>query len=322
MNELHKRIYVAGHRGMVGGAIVRSLQALGHDRIITRTHAELDLTDQAAVRAFFAEEKPDEVYLAAAKVGGIHANATYPAEFLYANLMLEANVVHEAWRSGVTRLLFLGSSCIYPRLAAQPMAEDALLTGKLEPTNEPYAIAKIAGIKLCESYNRQYGTDYRSVMPTNLYGPGDNYHPENSHVLPALIRRFHEARDSGAPSVVIWGSGTPKREFLYVDDMAAACLHVMALPQSRYAACTEPMNSHINVGSGEDLSIAELAQLVGDVVGYQGRIVCDASKPDGAPRKLLDISRIRALGWTPRVALREGIERAYQNFLAHAGVAA
>ncbi|RZI66136.1 MAG: GDP-L-fucose synthase [Variovorax sp.] len=322
MNELHKRIYVAGHRGMVGGAIVRSLQALGHDRIITRTHAELDLTDQAAVRAFFAEEKPDEVYLAAAKVGGIHANATYPAEFLYANLMLEANVVHEAWRSGVTRLLFLGSSCIYPRLAAQPMAEDALLTGKLEPTNEPYAIAKIAGIKLCESYNRQYGTDYRSVMPTNLYGPGDNYHPENSHVLPALIRRFHEARDSGAPSVVIWGSGTPKREFLYVDDMAAACLHVMALPQSRYAACTEPMNSHINVGSGEDLSIAELAQLVGDVVGYQGRIVCDASKPDGAPRKLLDISRIRALGWTPRVALREGIERAYQDFLAHAGVAA
>jgi len=322
MNELHKRIYVAGHRGMVGGAIVRSLQALGHDRIITRTHAELDLTDQAAVRAFFAEEKPDEVYLAAAKVGGIHANATYPAEFLYANLMLEANVVHEAWRSGVTRLLFLGSSCIYPRLSAQPMAEDALLTGKLEPTNEPYAIAKIAGIKLCESYNRQYGTDYRSVMPTNLYGPGDNYHPENSHVLPALIRRFHEARDSGAPSVVIWGSGTPKREFLYVDDMAAACLHVMALPQSRYAACTEPMNSHINVGSGEDLSIAELAQLVGDVVGYQGRIVCDASKPDGAPRKLLDISRIRALGWTPRVALREGIERAYQDFLAHAGVAA
>ena len=322
MNELHKRIYVAGHRGMVGGAIVRSLQALGHDRIITRTHAELDLTDQAAVRAFFAEEKPEEVYLAAAKVGGIHANATYPAEFLYANLMLEANVVHEAWRSGVTRLLFLGSSCIYPRLAAQPMAEDALLTGKLEPTNEPYAIAKIAGIKLCESYNRQYGTDYRSVMPTNLYGPGDNYHPENSHVLPALIRRFHEARDSGAPSVVIWGSGTPKREFLYVDDMAAACLHVMALPQSRYAACTEPMNSHINVGSGEDLSIAELAQLVGDVVGYQGRIVCDASKPDGAPRKLLDISRIRALGWTPRVALREGIERAYQDFLAHAGVAA
>ena len=322
MNELHKRIYVAGHRGMVGGAIVRSLQALGHDRIITRTHAELDLTDQAAVRAFFAEEKPDEVYLAAAKVGGIHANATYPAEFLYANLMLEANVVHEAWRSGVTRLLFLGSSCIYPRLAAQPMAEDALLTGKLEPTNEPYAIAKIAGIKLCESYNRQYGTDYRSVMPTNLYGPGDNYHPENSHVLPALIRRFHEARDSGAPSVVIWGSGTPKREFLYVDDMAAACLHVMALPQSRYAACTEPMNSHINVGSGEDLSIAELAQLVGDVVCYQGRIVCDASKPDGAPRKLLDISRIRALGWTPRVALREGIERAYQDFLAHAGVAA
>lgn len=317
MNALRKGIYVAGHRGMVGSAIVRALEALGHDRIITRTHAELDLTDQAAVRDFFATEKPDAVYLAAAKVGGIHANATYPAEFLYANLMLEANVVHEAWRSGVTRLLFLGSSCIYPRLAAQPMAEDALLTGKLEPTNEPYAIAKIAGIKLCESYNRQYGTDYRSVMPTNLYGPGDNYHPDNSHVLPALIRRFHEARESAAPSVVIWGTGTPKREFLYVDDMAAACVHVMDLPQDRYAACTEPMNSHINVGSGEDLSIAELARLVGDVVGYGGEIRCDASKPDGAPRKLLDISRIRALGWAPRVALREGIERAYRDFLAH-----
>jgi GDP-L-fucose synthase len=322
MNALRKGIYVAGHRGMVGSAIVRTLEALGHERIITRTHAELDLTDQAAVRDFFATEKPDAVYLAAAKVGGIHANATYPAEFLYANLMLEANVVHEAWRSGVTRLLFLGSSCIYPRLASQPMAEDALLTGKLEPTNEPYAIAKIAGIKLCESYNRQYGTDYRSVMPTNLYGPGDNYHPDNSHVLPALIRRFHEAREAAAPSVVIWGTGTPKREFLYVDDMAAACVHVMDLPQDRYAACTEPMNSHLNVGSGEDLSIAELAQLVGDVVGYGGQIQCDASKPDGAPRKLLDISRIRALGWTPRVGLREGIERAYRDFLASERVTA
>ena len=322
MNALRTGIYVAGHRGMVGSAIVRSLEAQGHERIITRTHAELDLTDQAAVRDFFATEKPAAVYLAAAKVGGIHANATYPAEFLYTNLMLEANVVHEAWRSGVTRLLFLGSSCIYPRLAAQPMAEDALLTGKLEPTNEPYAIAKIAGIKLCESYNRQYGTDYRSVMPTNLYGPGDNYHPDNSHVLPALIRRFHEAREAAAPSVVIWGTGTPKREFLYVDDMAAACVHVMDLPQDRYAACTEPMNSHINVGSGEDLSIAELAQLVGDVVGYGGEIQCDASKPDGAPRKLLDISRIRALGWAPRVGLREGIARAYQDFLAHDPVAA
>lgn len=322
MNALRKGIYVAGHRGMVGSAIVRSLEAQGHERIITRTHAELDLTDQAAVRDFFATEKPDAVYLAAAKVGGIHANATYPAEFLYANLMLEANVVHEAWRSGVTRLLFLGSSCIYPRLAAQPMAEDALLTGKLEPTNEPYAIAKIAGIKLCESYNRQYGTDYRSVMPTNLYGPGDNYHPDNSHVLPALIRRFHEAREAAAPSVVIWGTGTPKREFLYVDDMAAACVHVMDLPRDRYAASTEAMNSHINVGCGEDLSIAELAQLVGDVVGYRGEIRCDASKPDGAPRKLLDISRIRALGWAPRVGLREGIARAYQDFLAHDPVAA
>jgi GDP-L-fucose synthase len=318
MNELHKRIYVAGHRGMVGGAIVRCLQEQGHTRIITRTHAELDLTDQAAVRDFFAKEKPEEVYLAAAKVGGIHANNTYPAEFLYANLMLEANVVHEAWRHGVHKLLFLGSSCIYPRLAAQPMAEDALLTGKLEPTNEPYAIAKIAGIKLCESYNRQYGTDYRSVMPTNLYGPGDNYHPENSHVLPALIRRFHEAKEAGSPSVVIWGTGTPKREFLYVDDMAAACVHVMALPPDSYEACTQPMNSHINVGSGEDLSIADLARLVSATVGYQGEIRCDASKPDGAPRKLLDISRIRTLGWAPRVDLRAGIERAYQDFLAQA----
>ena len=317
MTEFQKRIFVAGHRGMVGSAIVRNLNEQGKARVITRTRAELDLTDQSAVRRFFAVEKPDEVYLAAAKVGGIHANNTFPAEFLYENLMLEANLIHEAWRSGVRKLLFLGSSCIYPRMAPQPMAEDALLTGKLEPTNEPYAIAKIAGIKLCESYNRQHGTDFRSVMPTNLYGPGDNYHPENSHVLPALIRRFHEATQAKAPSVVIWGTGTPKREFLYVDDMAEACVHVMNLPQDTYAASTQPMNSHINVGSGEDLSILELARLVSDVVGFKGEISCDADKPDGAPRKLLDISRIRELGWEPQVPLRTGIERAYRDFLSH-----
>ncbi|MGI4778478.1 MAG: GDP-L-fucose synthase [Janthinobacterium lividum] len=317
MTEFQKRIYVAGHRGMVGSAIVRNLAEHGKARVITRTRAELDLTDQSAVRRFFAVEKPDEVYLAAAKVGGIHANNTFPADFLYENLMLEANLIHEAWRSGVRKLLFLGSSCIYPRMAPQPMAEDALLTGKLEPTNEPYAIAKIAGIKLCESYNRQHGTDFRSVMPTNLYGPGDNYHPENSHVLPAMIRRFHEAKESNAPVVVIWGTGTPKREFLYVDDMAEACVHVMDLPHDTYAALTQPMNSHINVGSGEDLSILDLAKLVSDVVGFEGDIRCDADKPDGAPRKLLDIARIRELGWTPQVALRTGIERAYRDFLLH-----
>jgi GDP-L-fucose synthase len=321
MNELNKRIFVAGHRGMVGSAIVRCLEARGYTRIITRSRDELDLTEQAQVRAFFAEERPEEVYVAAAKVGGIHANNSYPAEFIYSNLMVEANLIHESWRSGVARLLFLGSSCIYPRLAQQPMPEDALLTGKLEPTNEPYAVAKIAGIKLCESYNRQYGCDFRSVMPTNLYGPGDNYHPENSHVLPAMIRRFHEAKTHGAPSVVIWGTGSPKREFLHVDDMARACVHVMDLPRETYAAHTEVMTSHLNVGSGEDLSIAELAQLVSEVVGYQGRIHYDTSKPDGAPRKLLDISRIRGLGWTPEVALRAGIEHAYEDFCSEALVA-
>jgi GDP-L-fucose synthase len=314
MSQFQKRIFVAGHRGMVGSAIVRCLAERGYSNIISRTHAELDLTDQAQVRAFFAEEKPQEVYVAAAKVGGIHANNSYPAEFIYSNLMVEANVIHEAWRTGVSKLLFLGSSCIYPRLAAQPMAEDALLTGKLEPTNEPYAIAKIAGIKLCESYNRQYGCDFRSVMPTNLYGPGDNYHPENSHVLPAMIRRFHEAKLADAPAVVIWGTGSPKREFLYVDDMARACVHVMDLPREAYAACTEVTTSHINVGTGEDLSIAELASLVSEVVGYQGEIRYDTSKPDGTPRKLLDISRIRELGWTPEVSLREGVTRAYEDF--------
>ena len=314
MNEFQKPIFVAGHRGMVGSAIVRSLAGRGYTNIITRSRSDLDLTDQAQVRAFFAKERPQEVYVAAALVGGIHANNTYPAEFIYSNLMVEANVIHESWRTGVTKLLFLGSSCIYPRLAAQPMSEDVLLTGKLEPTNEPYAIAKIAGIKLCESYNRQYGCDYRSVMPTNLYGPGDNYHPQNSHVLPAMIRRFHEAKMSDAPSVVIWGTGTPKREFLYVDDLASACVHIMDLPREVYAAHTEVMSSHINIGSGEDQSIAELAQLVSDVVGYRGKIQYDTSKPDGTPRKLLDISRIRQLGWMPRVPLREGIAKAYEDF--------
>jgi GDP-L-fucose synthase len=310
------RIYVAGHRGMVGSAIVRALRARGAADIVTRTHAELDLASQAQVRAFFAAERPARVVLAAAKVGGIHANNTYPAEFIYENLMIEANVIHEAWRSGVRDLLFLGSSCIYPRMAGQPMREDSLLTGPLEPTNEPYAIAKIAGIKLCESYNRQYGTDYRSVMPTNLYGPGDNYHPENSHVIPALIRRFHEAKVAAAPEVTIWGTGTPRREFLFVDDMAQACLHVMELERATYDANTQPMLSHINVGTGEDLPIAELAQVVGRVVGYRGRIGFDPSKPDGTPRKLMDVARLRALGWSARMGLEEGLGIAYRDFLA------
>jgi len=315
MNEMNPRIFVAGHRGMVGGAIERLLRAQGHTDIVTRSHSELDLTNQAQVRAFFDEVRPQQVYLAAAKVGGIHANNVFPAEFIYVNLMIEANVIHEAWRAGVERLLFLGSSCIYPKLAPQPMSESALLTGKLEATNEPYAIAKIAGIKLCESYNRQYGVDFRSAMPTNLYGPGDNYHPENSHVLPALIRRFHEAKASGAPEVVIWGTGAARREFLYVDDMAAACLHVMQLDQADYAAITQPMESHVNVGCGADLSILELAELVKQVVGYEGRIALDRSKPDGTPRKLLDVSRLQALGWVPRIGLERGIGLAYADFL-------
>jgi len=316
------KIYVAGHRGMVGSAIVRALQSQGHSNLVTRTHAELDLTKQAAVQAFFAQEKPDQVYLAAAKVGGIHTNNSYPADFIYQNLMVQANVIEAAFRHGVKKLLFLGSSCIYPRLAEQPMHEDALLTGVLEPTNEPYAIAKIAGIKLCESYNRQYGAsngvDYRSVMPTNLYGPGDNYHPENSHVIPALIRRFHEAKLSGAPSVSIWGSGTPKREFLYVDDMAAASVFVMNLPRATYQQHTQPMLSHINVGFGSDVTIAELAQAVGQTVGYQGAIEFDSSKPDGAPRKWMDSSRLNALGWQAKVRLEEGLLLAYQNFVGQA----
>ena len=306
---------------MVGSAIVRVLEQQGHTHIVTRTHAELDLTDQASVRAFFAAEKPDQVYLAAAKVGGIHANNTYPAEFIYENLMMEANIVDAAFRHGVRKLLFLGSSCIYPKLAPQPMREDALLTGTLEPTNEPYAIAKIAGIKLCESYNRQYGTshgvDYRSVMPTNLYGPGDNYHPENSHVIPALIRRFHEAKVGQAPSVAIWGTGTPKREFLFVDDMAAASVHVMNLDKAVYDQHTQPMLSHINVGFGDDVTIRELALTVGNTVGYQGTITFDSSKPDGTPRKWMDSQRLRDLGWQPTVDLRTGLQRAYADFLKH-----
>jgi GDP-L-fucose synthase len=304
---------------MVGSAIVRTLQNQECKNIVTRTHAELDLTDQAAVRAFFASEKPDQVYLAAAKVGGIHANSTYPAEFIYQNLMMEANVVDAAFRNGVRKLLFLGSSCIYPKMAMQPMLESALLTSTLEPTNEPYAVAKIAGIKLCESYNRQYGAnfgvDYRSVMPTNLYGPGDNYHPENSHVIPALIRRFHEAKVTKNPSVTIWGSGNQRREFLYVDDMAAASVFVMNLPKSKLDAHVQPMQSHINVGFGDDITIKELAQAVGKTVGYQGVIDFDINKPDGSPRKLMDSGRLNALGWQAQVGLEAGLASAYQDFI-------
>jgi GDP-L-fucose synthase len=309
------RIFVAGHRGMVGSAIVRRLQQHGYTNIVARSHDELDLVQQANVRAFFSNERIDQVYMAAAKVGGILANNTYPAEFIYQNLMVEANVIHEAWQAGVNKLLFLGSSCIYPRLAAQPMAEHMLLTGVLEPTNEPYAIAKIAGVKICESYNRQYGTDYRSVMPTNLYGPGDNYHSENSHVIPGLIRRFHEAKQSGASEVLIWGTGSPMREFLYVDDMAEACLHIMELDADSYARNTQPMLSHINIGTGEDLSIRDLATTIGEVVGYNGRVAFDTAKPDGTPRKLMDVGRMKSLGWRPRVGLRDGLALAYADFL-------
>jgi GDP-L-fucose synthase len=309
-------IFVAGHGGMVGSAIVRKLRESGYTNLITRTRAELDLTRQGDVRKFFESERVDQVYLAAAKVGGILANNTYPAEFIYQNLMIEANIIHEAWHAGVKRLLFLGSSCIYPRLAPQPMAESMLLTGVLEPTNEPYAIAKIAGIKLCESYNRQYGTDYRSVMPTNLYGPGDNYHSENSHVIPGLLRRFHEAKQNEAPEVLIWGTGTPMREFLYVDDMAEACVHVMELDSDTYGRNTEPMLSHINIGTGEDLSIRDLATTIGQIVGYQGRIAFDTSKPDGTPRKLMDVGRLHSLGWRPQIVLRDGLALAYADFLA------
>ena len=309
------KVFIAGHGGMVGSALERQLARLGCRNIVTRTRSVLNLVRQTEVETFFAAERPDAVFLAAAKVGGIHANNTYPAEFIYDNLMVEANVIDAAHRYGVKRLLFLGSSCIYPRLAPQPMTEDMLLSGHLEPTNEPYAVAKIAGIKLCESYNRQYGCDFRSVMPTNLYGPGDNYHPENSHVIPALIRRFHEAKASAAPTITIWGTGTPMREFLHVDDMAAACVHVLNLPREVYDAHTQPQQSLINVGYGSDVSIAELARLVGKVVGYRGEIVFDTSKPDGTPRKLMDSSRLRGLGWAPSIDLEAGLAATYAEFV-------
>jgi len=317
--DFNQKIYVAGHRGMVGSAIVRELSKIGYENIITSTHTELDLTNQAAVQAFFEQEKPGQVYLAAAKVGGIHANNTFPAEFIYQNLMMEANVIHQAFVHGVKKLLFLGSSCIYPKLGPQPMSEEALLTGKLEPTNEPYAIAKIAGIKLCESYNRQYGQshdiDYRSVMPTNLYGPGDNYHPENSHVIPALIKRFHDAKVNNAPEVVIWGTGTPRREFLYVDDMASASVFVMQMDKEIYDQHTKPMQSHINVGFGSDITIAELANEVALAIGYQGKIAFDPSKPDGAPRKWMDSSLLNELGWRSQISFQKGLNFAYQDYL-------
>ena len=316
--EFSQKIYVAGHRGMVGSAIVRTLNAMGYQNVIGKTHAQLDLTNQAAVKAFFEQEKPDQVYLAAARVGGIYANNTFPAEFIYDNLMVQNNVIHQAFLNGVQKLLFLGSSCIYPKLAPQPMSEDALLTGKLEPTNEPYAIAKIAGIKMCESYNRQYGQshgiDYRSVMPTNLYGPGDNYHPENSHVIPALIRRFHEAKLANTPEVVIWGTGTPRREFLYVDDMAGASVFVMELDKAIYDSQTEPMQGHINVGFGSDVTIAQLAKAVGAAVGYQGSISFDSTKPDGSPRKWMSSERLNNLGWHAKVDLEQGLKQAYADF--------
>jgi GDP-L-fucose synthase len=318
--DLTQKIYIAGHRGMVGSAIMRNLKAQGYSNIITRTHAELDLTNQLAVQAFFKLELPDQVYLAAAKVGGIYANNTYPAEFIYENLMVQNNVIHQAFTNGVKKLLFLGSSCIYPKLAEQPMAEDVLLTGKLEPTNEPYAIAKIAGIKMCESYNRQYGQshgiDYRSVMPTNLYGPGDNYHPENSHVIPALIRRFHEAKVTNAPEVVIWGTGKPRREFLYVDDMAAASIFVMDLEKLVYDQHTHPMQSHINVGFGSDVTIEQLAMAVKNAIGYKGNIIFDTNKLDGSPRKLMNSGRLNNLGWQAKTSLESGLKEAYKSFQA------
>jgi GDP-L-fucose synthase len=311
------KYYIAGHRGMVGSAIVRQLEAAGETNIVTRTHAELDLTDQLAVRDFMRAERPDVVILAAAKVGGIHANNTYPADFIYENLMIECNVIHQAFDAGVTKLLQLGSSCIYPKAVPQPMREDALLTGTLEPTNEPYAVAKIAGIKLCESYNRQHGVDYRSVMPTNLYGPGDNFHPDNSHVIPALIRRFHEAARDGLDEVVIWGSGAPRREFLHVDDMAAASLFVLDLPKQIYDENTDPMLSHINVGTGVDVSIFELAQLIASVTGFKGKISTDPTKPDGTMRKLMDVGRLAQMGWSAGIQLEQGLADTYQWYLAN-----
>lgn len=315
------KYYIAGHHGMVGRAIRSQLQAAGETDIVIRSRAELDLTDQLAVRDFMRSERPDVVILAAAKVGGIYANNTYPAQFIYENLMIECNLIHQAYASGVKKLLQLGSSCIYPRAVPQPMREDALLTGVLEPTNEPYAVAKIAGIKLCESYNRQYGVDYRSVMPTNLYGPGDNFNPDSSHVVPALIRRFHEAARDGAGEVVIWGSGAPRREFLHVDDMAAASLFVLNLPKQVYDANTTPMLSHINIGVGTDISILELAELIASVTGYSGRITTDPSKPDGPLQKLMDVGRLTQMGWSARIQLEQGLVDTFRWYLAHGKMA-
>jgi GDP-L-fucose synthase len=321
--ETDAKIYVAGHRGLVGSALMRNLRAKGYDSFITRTHAELDLTSQAAVEAFFAAEKPDYVFLAAAKVGGIHANNVYPAEFIRDNLAIQTNIIHAAWKNGIKRLLFLGSSCIYPKLAPQPMKEEYLLTGPLEPTNRPYALAKIAGIEMCWSYNRQYGTKFIAVMPTNLYGPGDNYHPENSHVIPALIRKFHEAKANNRPAVTVWGTGTPRREFLYSDDMADACVFLMRLPDSEYGTLLGSdeqatgvfMPPLVNIGVGADLTIAELAELVRRAVGYDGEIVFDPDKPDGTPRKLMDVSRLNHLGWVAKTGMAEGLAQAYGDFL-------
>lgn len=318
MLTTESKIYVAGHRGLVGSAIMRQLQQRGITQLLTRTHAELDLTNQKQVQDFFAEQKPDYVILAAAKVGGIHANNTYPAEFIYDNLMIEANIIDAAYRNNVQRLLFLGSSCIYPKAVAQPMREDALLTDVLEPTNEPYALAKIAGIKLCESYNRQYGTDYRSVMPTNLYGEGDNFHAENSHVIPALMRRIHEAKENNGKQVEVWGSGKAMREFLYVDDMASASIHVLEMDNEIYAANTQPMLSHINVGTGVDCTIRELAETIKKVVGFEGELLFDTSKPDGAPRKLMSVDRLKNLGWQASITLEDGLHQTYAWYLRHA----
>jgi len=314
------RIYVAGHQGMVGSAIVQHLLALGYSNLICKTHAELDLTCQNEVQEFFRRERPDYVFLAAAKVGGIYANNTYPADFIYDNLMIQNNVINAAYQNKVKRLLFLGSSCIYPKQAPQPMPEACLLTGQLEPTNEPYAIAKIAGIKLCESYNRQHSTDFRSLMPTNLYGQGDNFHPDNSHVLPALLRRFHQAKISNQPQVAVWGSGRPRREFLHVNDMASACIHIMELDKVKLSQAISPMCSHINIGTGQDISIAELAHLIASVVGYQGEIHFDSSKPDGTMQKLLDVSQLTKLGWQAQIALPQGIEQTYDWFLQSAQI--
>ena len=315
--NLNEKIYIAGHRGLVGSAIIRELKSRGFTNLLTRTHEQLNLTDQREVNLFFDKEKPDYVILAAAVVGGIHANNTYPADFIYQNMMIEANVIHSSYKNNVKRLLFLGSTCIYPKRVEQPIEENALLSDALEPTNEPYAIAKIAGIKLCESYNRQHGTDFRSVMPTNLYGINDNFHDENSHVIPALIRRFHEAKVNQSPSVKVWGTGKAMREFLYVDDMAKASLFVLELDASIYKANTEPMQSHINVGTGKDISIKQVAEIIRKVVGYNGKLIFDTTKPDGALRKLIDVSRLSNMGWNYSIDIQEGLERTYKWYLSN-----